>query len=98
MTGAQWAVIGILALSAFAIRLLGLIAGARVQASRHAWMLEDLPGLIIVSLVAASLAGAPTGTWAAACVALGVAVVTNHVIATMVLGVIAFAALGMIGF
>lgn len=93
MSAAHWSVIGLLALAAFAIRLAGLVAGQRIRASRHAWMLEELPGLIVVSLVASSLAGQPTAAWLAAAVALGVAVVTNHVIATMALGVLAFAGL-----
>ncbi|PWE27498.1 branched-chain amino acid transporter [Pararhodobacter marinus] len=97
MTGAHWAVIGLLALAAFVIRVAGLIAGGRIRASRHAWILEALPGLIVVSLVASSLAGEPTATWIAAALALGVAVLTNHVIATMVLGVAAFATLQGLG-
>lgn len=97
MSGAHWGVIAILALAAFLIRVLGLIAGGRIRASRHAWVLDDLPGLIVVSLVAASLAGQPLQTWVAAGAALGAAVLTNHVIATMVLGVVAFASLAAIG-
>ncbi len=97
MSGAHWAMIGILALAAFSIRVLGLIAGGRIRTSRHAWVLDDLPGLIVVSLVAASLAGQPLQTWVAAIAALGVAVLTNHVIATMVVGVVAFAGLAVIG-
>ncbi|WP_299652057.1 AzlD domain-containing protein [uncultured Tateyamaria sp.] len=97
MTGAHWAVIGILALAAFSIRVLGLVAGGRIRASRHAWVLDELPGLIVISLVAASLAGQPLQTWIAAGAALGTAAVTNHVIATMVVGVMAFAGLAAIG-
>jgi branched-subunit amino acid transport protein len=97
MSVAHWAVIGILALAAFSIRILGLIAGGRIRGSRHAWVLDDLPGLIVVSLVAASLAGQPLQTWVAAGAALGAAVLTNHVIATMVVGVVAFAGLAAFG-
>lgn len=97
MSGAHWGVIGILALAAFFIRVLGLIAGGRIRASRHAWVLDDLPGLIVVSLVAASLADQPLQTWVAAGAELGAAVLTNHVIATMVVGVVAFAGLAVIG-
>jgi hypothetical protein len=60
-------------------------------------VLDDLPGLIVVSLVAASLAGQPLQTWVAAGAALGAAVLTNHVIATMVVGVVAFAGLAAFG-
>ncbi|UYV37718.1 AzlD domain-containing protein [Rhodobacteraceae bacterium D3-12] len=93
MSTAHWVLIVMLAVAAFAIRLAGLFAGTRIKASRHAWVLEDVPGLIVVSLVAASLAGQPVEMWLAAAVALAVAVVSNHVIATMCVGVAAFAAL-----
>ncbi len=97
MTGAHWAVIAILAVAAFSIRVLGLIAGGRIRTSRHAWVLDELPGLIVTSLVAASLAGQPMQTWIAAGAALGAAVLTNHVIVTMVVGVLAFAGLAFVG-
>lgn len=97
MTGAHWAVIGILALAAFSIRVVGLIAGGRIRASRHAWVLDELPGLIVVCLVAASLAGQPVQTWIAAAAALGAAILTNHVIATMFVGVIVYAGLAING-
>ena len=96
MTSAHWLLILILAMATFSIRIAGLFAGDRIRASRHAWALDDLPGLIVVSLVAASLAGQPVQTWGAALVALGVAIATNRVIATMCIGVIAFAALNLI--
>lgn len=97
MTASHWAVVGILALAAFSVRVLGLIAGGRIRASRHAWMLDELPGLIVVCLVAASLAGQPLQTWIAAGAALGAAVLTNHVIATMAVGVMAYAGLTLAG-
>ncbi|WP_456320276.1 hypothetical protein [Paracoccus liaowanqingii] len=49
-------------------------------------MLDDLPGLIGVSLVASSLGGQSSSTRIAAGLALGAAVMTNHVIATMAVG------------
>jgi branched-subunit amino acid transport protein len=97
MSGALWAVTGLLALAAFLVRVAGLIAGERIRASRQAWILDDLPGLIVVSLVASSLTGQPLPTWIAAGVALGIAIMTNHVIATMALGVVAFAGLKWLG-
>ncbi|MET4129964.1 AzlD domain-containing protein [Roseovarius sp. MBR-6] len=97
MSGTYWAVIGLLAVAAFAIRVSGLVAGGRIRASRHAWMLDELPGLIVVSLVASSLAGQSLPTWIAAGVALGAAVVTNHVILTMAVGVAAFSGLAWLG-
>lgn len=97
MTGSHWAVIGVLAIAAFSIRVVGLIAGGHIRASRHAWVLDELPGLIIISLVASSLAGQPVQTWTAAGAALGAAVLTNHVIVTMTVGVLVFAGLAMSG-
>lgn len=97
MSGAHWAVTVLLALAAFLIRVAGLIAGERIRASRQAWMLDELPGLIVVSLVASSLIGQPLPTWIAAGVALAIAIKTNHVIATMAMGVLAFAGLTSLG-
>lgn len=97
MSLAHWTLILVLAVAAFSVRVLGLLAGDRIKASRHGWVLDDVPGLIVVSLVAASLAGEPPLTWTAASIALGVALLTNHVIATMCIGVFAFAALTMLG-
>lgn len=93
MSGDHWAVIAILTAAAFSIRGLGMIAGGRIHASRYAWVLDELPGLIVVSLVASSLVSQPTQTWFAAVVALCAAILTNHVITTMIVGVAAFAAL-----
>lgn len=97
MSGAHWAIIALLALIAFLIRVVGLMAGERIRASRQAWMLDELPGLIVVSLVASSLIGQTLPTWIAAGVALGFAIITNNVIATMVVGVFAFASLTWLG-
>lgn len=87
MTSPFWMLILILAAAAFAIRVLGLFAGNAIKASRFSWVLDDLPGLIVVSLVASSLAGQSIGTWIAAGVALAAAYATNHVIFTMCIGV-----------
>ncbi len=97
MTSSHWILIGILAVAAFAIRLTGWIAGNAIRKSRMAPLLEDLPGLIVVSLVAASLAGQSILTWLAAAVALGTAWKTNSVVATMLVGVAAFAGLSLMG-
>ncbi|MCA0851453.1 AzlD domain-containing protein [Salipiger thiooxidans] len=97
MSGAHWAVIALLALVSFLIRLAGLIAGERIRGSRQAWMLDELPGLIIISLVASSLIGQTLPTWISAGVALGIAVITNNVIATMAVGILAFASLAWLG-
>lgn len=93
MTGPHWLLFFVLALAAISIRIAGLFTGDKIRTSRHAWVLEDLPGLIVVSLVAASLAGQPWQMWAAAAAALVVAIATSHVIATMCFGVFVYAAI-----
>ncbi len=93
MSAADWVMIIGLAVAAFGIRLAGLIAGARIRQSRLAFVLDELPGLIVVALVAASLAGASATAWIAAAIALAVAIPTNHVLVTMAVGVAAFATL-----
>ena len=95
MTLTLWMLIIVLAVAAFSIRVLGLLAGDAIKSSRHSWVLDELPGLIVVSLVASSLAGQSVGTWLAAAVALVVAYATNHVIFTMVFGVAIYA--GLVG-
>lgn len=97
MTSPFWMLIVVLAVAAFSIRVLGLVAGDAIKASRMAWVLDELPGLIVVSLVASSLGGQSVGTWIAAAAAFGVAYVTNHVILTMCIGVAAYGGLQWIG-
>ncbi|MBL4627194.1 MAG: AzlD domain-containing protein [Roseicyclus sp.] len=97
MTTSHWALIAILAIAAFSIRLVGLIAGDVIRKSRLAPLLDDLPGVIIVSLVASSLAGQPVLTWCAAGAALVTAWLTNNVILTMLVGVAVFAGATLIG-
>jgi uncharacterized membrane protein len=87
----------VLAVAAFSIRVLGLVAGNTIKSSRYAWVLDELPGLIVISLVASSLAGHSIGTWIAAGAAFCVAYYTNHVIWTMCSGVVAYAILHSIG-
>ena len=97
MTFPFWMLILVLAVAAFSLRVLGLFAGDAIKSSRFAWMLDDLPGLIVVSLVASSLAGQSIGTWIAAAAALAVAYVTNHVILTMCIGVGTYGGLVWLG-
>lgn len=94
MTEAQWALIVALAVGTFAIRYAGLLAGDAIE-RRPALqaILHDLPGCLVVALVASSLAGETMVVWLAAAVALGIAAWTNHVVATMVVATLVFAAL-----
>ena len=98
MTFPFWMLIIALAVAAFSIRVLGLYSGDAIRSSRLAWMLDELPGLIVVSLVASSLAGQSMGTWFAAAIALAIAVATNHVVLTMCAGVAAYAGLTWLGY
>ncbi|WP_310622055.1 AzlD domain-containing protein [Flexibacterium corallicola] len=97
MSSSFWMLIAILAVAAFSIRVTGLLAGDTIRRSRFSWILEDLPGLIIISLVASSLAGQTIWVWLAASAALGAAYLTNHVILTMCVGVAAYSALLWVG-
>jgi len=97
MTFPFWMLIVVLAVAAFSIRVLGLFAGDAIRSSRFSWVLDDLPGLIVVSLVASSLAGQSIGTWISAVFALTVAYATNHVILTMCVGVAAYGGLVWLG-
>lgn len=98
MTNAHWTLIIVLCFATFSIRIFGLLAGDRIRLSKHSWILDDLPGLIIVSLVAASLSGESVHTWLAALVALLVAVLTNNVVLTMGIGVLVYAFMPLFGF
>jgi len=93
MSSVYWMLIVSLATGAFAIRVIGLLAGNRISRSRHRWVRDDLPGLIVISLVATSLAGQSWHGWVAAAFALAAAVSTNHVLATMCAGMLAYAVL-----
>lgn len=97
MSFSYWMLIIVLAVTAFSIRALGLFAGDTIRTSRFSWVLDELPGLIIVSLVASSLAGQPIGVWLAAAAALLTAYFANHVILTMCVGVTAYGGLVWIG-
>lgn len=98
MTFSYWMLIVVLSVATVSTRVLGLFAGDAIKSSKFSWVLDDLPGLIIVSLVASSLAGQPVGTWVAAGFALAVAYATNHIILTMCIGVAAYGVLIWFGF
>ena len=90
MTGAQWMLILLLAVASYGVRLAGLIGGRAMSANpRLKPFLNDLPGCLVVGLVAASLAGEPALTWIAGLVALAVAILVNNVVMTMVTGLLA---------
>ena len=95
MTEAQWMLVLGLAVGTYAIRLGGLVAGDAIsRRPRLRSVLGDLPGCLVVGLVAASLSDGAAATWLAAAVTLGMAAWSNHVVATMVVGVGAYVALG----
>lgn len=98
MTLPHWSLIVLLAVAAFSIRCLGVIAGQRIRESKLSWVLDEVPGLVIVSLVAASLATQSQHVWCAAVVALAVACLTNSIVATMSFGMFVFGGLSLIGF
>ncbi|MDF2367854.1 AzlD domain-containing protein [Sneathiella sp.] len=87
MTLDHWLLIALLAVGAYGLRLAGLIGGqAILHNAKLKTLLDDLPGCLIVALVATSLADAAPLTWIAAAFALVVAIVSNNVVITMALG------------
>ncbi len=98
MTFDHWLLIGVLALGTYSLRLAGLIGGqAILRNAKLKVLLDDLPGCLIVALVATSLADAAPLTWIAAAFALGIAIVTNNVVITMALGFAAMFAMRYFG-
>ena len=97
MTPDQWLLVGTLAAGTFALRLCGYLVGdAIADRPRLRRVLDDLPGCLVVALVASSLATQGWTAWAAAGVALAVAIWTNAVLATMGAGLAVFVGLGML--
>lgn len=87
MTDAQWLLIAILAFGAYSIRLIGLVGGQLFsENARLRKFLDDLPGCLIVALIASSLSEADVLTWTAASIAFIVAIISNNVVTTMGLG------------
>lgn len=83
-----------LAIGAYGIRLSGLLIGDVLAASpKLKSILDTLPGCLIVALVASSLADQPPAIWGAALIALIVAVWSNNVPITMLIGFVAAALL-----
>ena len=86
----RWILIGALAAGTFAIRFAGARLGQAIpRDGPAARALAALPGCLIVSLVAASMLSGGWREWAAGVVALGAAVVTRNVPATMACGIAA---------
>ncbi|NRA88207.1 MAG: AzlD domain-containing protein [Rhizobiales bacterium] len=87
MTNEQWFLIIALGIGAYSIRFLGLIMGKTINDNQHLKkLLDNLPACLVVALVASSLAEADPITWFSALIALGVAIITNHVVLTMIIG------------
>ncbi|MEP3248026.1 MAG: AzlD domain-containing protein [Sneathiella sp.] len=87
MTVTEWILIIALAASTYSVRLLGLIAGQKITENpRLKKILDDLPGCLLVALIATSLANAEPVVWIAALIAAAVAFLSNHVILTMAVG------------
>ena len=87
MTDAQWLLITFLAFGAYSIRFLGLVSGQLIRENpRLKVILSELPGCLIVALIASSLAEAQPLTWTAALIVFIVALLSNNVVITMVFG------------
>jgi len=87
MTATEWLLILALAASTYSVRLIGLVAGQKItEYAPLKKALDTLPGCLLVALIASSLAEANNMTWIAASIALIVAILSNHVILTMILG------------
>ncbi|MBL4767183.1 MAG: AzlD domain-containing protein [Rhodobacteraceae bacterium] len=99
MTPNQWMLILFLGLAAYGIRLFGLLGGQAIRNNaRLRPVLEDLPGCLVVGLIAASLANQPVTTWIAAAIAVLVAIWSNNVVVTMMIGFMAILGLRYLGF
>ena len=95
MNSAHLYLIGFLAIATITVRVSGLVAGQRIRRSKHSWVLKELPGLILVSLVAVSLANESVVGWISAGVALAATYFTNNVVMAMLCGVLAFNGVGL---
>ena len=93
MSTSHWLLIAGLAIATFGTRFLGMLVGQRVRHSRFAPLLDDLPGLIVVALIATSLATAGPIAWIAATVATAAAWVSGSMPVTMIAGLAAFVGL-----
>lgn len=95
MTSAHLYLIGFLAIATITVRVSGLVAGQRIRRSKHSWVLKELPGLILVSLVAVSLANESVVGWISAVAALAATYLTKNVVMAMLFGVLVFNGVGV---
>ncbi|MEM6727030.1 MAG: AzlD domain-containing protein [Pseudomonadota bacterium] len=95
MTPDHWLLIAGLSASTIGLRLLGYFAGTAMLA-RPFWrrVLTVFPGCLITALVASALAEAAPPGWIAAAAALATAMLTRNILATMAVGMAAFAVAG----
>lgn len=85
----SWLIIIGLALLTFIIRLSGIVLGRRIPQSGP-WVraLQALPGSLLIALVTVSVVSGGWLEWLAAAIALGVAIVTNSLPITMLVGIV----------
>lgn len=94
MTNYQWLLIMLLAMCSYGIRFVGLIAGDWIyHQPRLRKILDDLPGCLVIALVAASLSHQETAAWIAAVVAFTVARFRGNVVVVMIVGTAVYALL-----
>ena len=93
MSTDHWLLIAALSASTIGLRVVGYLAGSAMMA-RPFWrrVLDVFPGCLVPALVASALANGGPAHYAAAAIALGTAILTRNIIATMLLGMAAFVA------
>ena len=99
MTDLQWLLIASLALGAYSIRFLGLVSGQLINENKKLnRILNELPGCLIIALIASSLSDANIHTLIAAAIACLIAIISNNVVITMFLGLASYIGLQFIMF
>lgn len=96
MTIDKWSLILLLALCAYGLRFTGLLIGDWLdERPKLKVILEDLPGCLVVALVAASLSQADPAAWIAAPAALAIAIWRANVVLVMIISTLIFALMKM---
>lgn len=91
MSSSQWSLILLLAGCAYGLRFVGLLAGDWIdRRQKLKKLLDDLPGCLVVALVAASLAQGELAAWVTAPIALAVAIWRANVVLVMVVSMAFF--------